>query len=131
MKTSIKFLFVLLFGLSFNQAFAQNGEKNRSSSVEQNAEFPGGIDAFYQYLATQLNYSENNNGLGIQGKLVCSFVVEKDGSIKDVKVVTSFAQGYDEDVIKVLNESPKWTPAMQGGQPVSQKMSVPIFIPLG
>jgi protein TonB len=65
---------------------------------------------------------------GLRGKVIVSFVVEKDGSIVDVKVIKDLGYGTGAEAIRVLKLSPKWTPAMQDGKPVRVMYSLPITI---
>ena len=92
--------------------------------------FPGGMDKFYKYLNSSIKYpmmaAENN----IQGKVFVSFVVEKNGALTDIKVLRSLGGGTDEEAVRVLKASPKWTPGVQNGKQVRVKYNIPISFSL-
>lgn len=92
--------------------------------------FPGGIEKFYQYLNKSIKYplmaAENN----IQGKVFVSFVVEKNGSLTDIKVIRSLGGGTDEEAVRVLKASPTWIPGIQNGKQVRVKYNIPISFSL-
>lgn len=94
-------------------------------SIEQHAEFPGGMAKFYAF-AGKTPYppmaSENN----IQGKIIVSFIVEKDGKLTDIQVLRGLGYGLDEAVVKQLKSCPRWTPAIQNGKPVRERYSLPL-----
>lgn len=96
------------------------------TAVEYSAEFPGGIEAFYKYLNENLTYPEEARKNNIQGRVYVTFVVEKDGSITDVKVLRGIGGGADEESVKLLSTMPKWRPGIQNGFVVRQQYTVPI-----
>lgn len=96
------------------------------TSVQQSAEFPGGINAFYQFLGKNLHYPPEARTSNIQGKVFLTFIVEQDGSLTDIKVLRGIGHGLDEEAIRVIKSSPKWTPGKQNGKPVRQQYTVPI-----
>ncbi|QKJ32043.1 M56 family metallopeptidase [Mucilaginibacter mali] len=95
-------------------------------TAEQSAEFPGGIEYFNRYLSTYVRYPAEAKKRGVQGKVFCSFVVEKDGSISNIKVVRGIGAGADEEAVRVIAGMPKWNPGMQNGVKVRQLYTVPI-----
>jgi len=95
-------------------------------AVERVPVFPGGIEAFYQYLARNIRYPAAMRDAGVQGKVIVAFVVEKDGSLTDVRVTRGVAADIDLEALRVIQESPKWTPGIQNGRPVRVAYSVPI-----
>lgn len=98
--------------------------------VEQSAVYPGGMDAFYKYVQKELNYPKQARRMGIQGRVFVQFVVDKDGSITDVKTVKGIGGGCDEEAERVLRESVKWAPAKQRGKKVKVRMNIPIVFKL-
>ena len=90
--------------------------------VEESASFPGGIQAFYEYLGKELKYPRQAQRMGIEGRVFVQFVVERDGSLTDIQVVKGIGAGCDEEAVRVLKNSPKWKPGKQRGKPVRQKM---------
>lgn len=98
--------------------------------VEQTATFKGGMGAFYQYVQKHMKYPSQAQRMGLEGKVFVEFVVGKDGSIGDVKVLRGIGAGCDEEAIRVLKNSPKWSPGKQRGRPVRQRMVLPITFKL-
>ena len=94
--------------------------------VEHSASFPGGEKAFDNYLLKALRYPQTARDLKVQGKVFLTFVLEKNGSLSDVKVVKGIGNGCDEEAVRVIKASPKWIPARQRGHIVRQQYNVPI-----
>lgn len=94
--------------------------------VEETAVPVGGITAFYEYVLGKLKYPAQARRMEIEGKVFVEFVVEKDGSITDVKAIKGIGAGCDEEAVRVVGESPKWKPAKQRGKSVRQRMVLPI-----
>lgn len=94
--------------------------------VEDMPEFPGGEEALRRYIARNVSYPDYAKKNGIQGKVYVSFVVEKDGSVGRSKVVRGVAPSLDAEALRVMKESPKWTPGKQRGQAVAVSYTVPI-----
>ncbi len=98
--------------------------------VETQPSFEGGIEAFYRYVGKNMNYPGKAKRAGIEGKVFVSFVIDKDGSITDVKVLKGIGAGCDEEAIKVLQNAPKWNPGKQRGKAVKVRMQLPIIFAL-
>ena len=94
--------------------------------VDQMPQFPGGDGAMMEYLSRSIMYPEVAADNGIQGRVVCTFVVERDGSISDVRVTKSIDPSLDKEAIRVLEGMPQWKPGMQNGAPVRVKYTVPV-----
>ena len=95
--------------------------------VETMPEFPGGQQALFKYLGENVKYPVIAQENGIQGRVICQFVVNKDGSIVDVVVVRSSGEpSLDKEAIRVINSMPKWKPGKQRGKPVRVKYTVPV-----
>ena len=95
--------------------------------VENMPEFPGGQAALMKYLSQNIKYPVLAQENGIQGRVVCQFVVERDGSIADVQVVrSSDDNSLDREALRVVKSMPKWTPGKQRGKPVRVKYTVPV-----
>ena len=94
--------------------------------VEQMPEFPGGMEALLQYLGKNIKYPASAQENGIQGKSIIEFVVNKDGSIVDPKVIKSLDAACDKEAMRVIKAMPKWTPGKQRGKPVRVKYTVPV-----
>jgi len=99
-------------------------------SITKQPEFPGGMDKFYKYLAANFKYPAGARKNNIQGKVFLSFIVEKDGQLNDIQVMRALGGGTDEEAVRLLKESPKWTPGYQGDSPVRVKYNIPITFSL-
>ena len=94
--------------------------------VEQMPSFPGGQAALMQWLSSNIKYPVVAEENGVQGRVVCTFVVEKDGSITDVKVVRGVDPSLDKEAVRVLKQMPHWIPGKQNGSAVRVKYTVPV-----
>lgn len=94
--------------------------------VEQMPSFPGGIAALMSFLSNNINYPKEAFENGIQGRVVCTFVVERDGSITDIRVVRGVHPLLDKEARRVLQQMPCWIPGKQNGDAVRVKFTVPV-----
>lgn len=94
--------------------------------VDKMPEFPGGSGAFMQYLSTSVKYPVVAEENGVQGRVICSFIVEPDGSISEVKVVKSVDPSLDKEAQRVISSMPKWIPGKKNGSPVRVKYTTPV-----
>ncbi|WP_420317715.1 TonB family protein [Ekhidna sp.] len=101
-------------------------EKTKDESVETvvevSASFPGGIEAFYEYISKNLKYPVQASRLGVEGRVFIQFIVEEDGSISSIEVVKGIGAGCDAEALRVLTNSPKWIPAKVNGKTIRQKL---------
>ncbi len=95
-------------------------------TVEQLPEFPGGIVQFMKWLKRNLNYPNLALSQKIQGKVVVSFIVNKDGSISSPKVEKSAHPLLDSEALRVVKMMPKWTPGMMDGKPCRTMFAIPV-----
>ena len=98
--------------------------------VEEMPSFPGGQGALMQYLASNIKYPVVAQENGVQGRVIVSFVVERDGSISDVKVARSVDPSLDREAQRVVKSMPKWKPGKQNGSAVRVKYTVPVVFRL-
>ena len=94
--------------------------------VEQMPSFPGGPSALFEYLSKNIKYPVVAEENGIQGRVIVTFVVEKDGSITDVRVVKSVDPSLDKEAQRVVKSMPRWIPGKQNGSAVRVKYTVPV-----
>jgi protein TonB len=94
--------------------------------VEQMPSFPGGNEALMKFLQENVKYPVVAQENGVQGRVVVSFVVERDGSITDVKVVRSVDPSLDKEATRVVKSMPHWIPGKQNGAAVRVKYNVPV-----
>lgn len=98
--------------------------------VETNAQFPGGDKECYKFIASQIKYPAKCQEMGIQGRVLVSFVVNKDGSIVDVKTLRSPDPLLTKEAERVISLMPKWIPAMQGWKNVRSRFQMPVMFRL-
>lgn len=94
--------------------------------VEEMPEFPGGNGELLKYLAKSIKYPVIAQENGIQGRVICAFVVNRDGSIVDAEVLRGVDPSLDKEALRVINAMPKWKPGKQRGKPVRVKYTVPV-----
>lgn len=95
-------------------------------SMSSPPNYPGGVFKFYEYLSKNIKYPTMAADNEIEGNVFVSFVVEKDGSLTDIKVDRRLGYGTDEEALRVLKMSKRWNPGMQNGRPVRVKYNIPI-----
>jgi protein TonB len=100
------------------------------TAVEQSPSFPGGDAKFGAYLGKAIRYPAIARENNVQGRVILTFVVERDGSLTDIKVVRGIGSGCDEEAVRALKASPKWKPGIQNGRPVRVQYSVPVAFSL-
>lgn len=91
--------------------------------VEKAPEFPGGLEALNRFLVRNIKYPLLAQENGIQGRVVCQFVVNTDGSIVDIEVVRGVEESLDKEAIRVIKSMPKWVPGRHGGKAVRVKFT--------
>lgn len=94
--------------------------------VEQMPSFPGGISGLRTYLNQNIRYPAEAQEICVQGRVVVSFVVGKDGHISDVTVLRSVDPSLDKEAVRVIRNMPRWSPGKQGGEPVRVRYNVPV-----
>lgn len=99
--------------------------------VEETPQFPnGGMVGLMQYLGKNIKYPTVAQETGTQGRVTIQFVVNKDGSIVDVKVLRGVDPYLDKEAVRVVSSMPKWKPGKQRGKPVRCKFTVPVTFKL-
>lgn len=96
-----------------------------TSGIDVLPDFPGGIEKFYKFVGNNFQTPEED---GLKGKVYVSFIVEKDGSLTDIRVVRDIGYGTGKEAIRVLNKCPKWIPGQKNGKPIRVMYSIPITI---
>lgn len=94
--------------------------------VEQMPSYPGGMSALMEFLSKSIKYPVIAEENGIQGRVICTFVVERDGSITDVKVAKSVDPSLDKEAMRVIKAMPHWIPGKQNGSAVRVKYTLPV-----
>ena len=109
----------------------QDSDSQIFTVVEVLPEFPGGEEARMKYMVENIKYPEEARKKGIQGTAYVTFVVEKDGSISNVKVLRGFDKACDEESVRVIKNMPNWKPGNQRGEAVRVQFNLPIKFALG
>ena len=104
---------------------------NVFDEVDEMPQFPGGMAGMMQYLSQNIRYPQDAREAGAQGRVIVSFIVEKDGSISNARVAKSTYSSLDEEALRVVSAMPNWMPGKQDGQAVRVKYSVPVSFRLG
>jgi periplasmic protein TonB len=128
-----KIVFIITFfssQLFFGQEVQQpvNPEENtiyNTAGIKVQPEFPGGMNEFYNYIASNYRRPKDDK---LHGKIFVSFIIEKDGSVDEIKVLKDIGYGTGEEAVRVLKECKKWLPGELDGRKVRVLYSLPITI---
>lgn len=122
-------MLVLLF--SFMTSTAQTKKNDMVFDVvEVMPQFPGGQIAMLKYIMENMKYPEQAMKEGIQGRVAVSFIVEKDGSISNVRPVLSVHPLLNKEAVRVVKSMPKWSPGKHNGKPVRVRYNLPVMFKL-
>lgn len=111
-----------VWGQEQGQSISRDTVKIEKLTVKP--EFPGGAKAFASYINKEYGNTSNNG----HGKMYIKFIVEKDGSVSNVTILESINKTIDEKIIKIMEKSPKWSPAIKDGKIVRASYTLPIFL---
>lgn len=100
------------------------------AAVQEQPEFPGGMEKMYDFMAKTQKYPDMEYEAGIQGKVYVQFTVAKDGSIEEAKVLRSVSDGLDKEAMRLVKSMPKWNPGKMGGKPVKCRFNLPVVFKL-
>lgn len=103
---------------------AEQSEDEIFRMVEEPPSFPGGQKALFKFIDDNLKYPKK--APRVAGRIILLFVIRKDGSVEDIKVLQSLSPLVDEEAVRVIQSMPKWIPGKQNGKPVSVYYSIPI-----
>ena len=135
----VKYTLPVMFRLSNDSSESKLAETSREAKVGENGvyqvceempEFPGGMAECMKYLSKNVKYPEDCKKESVQGRVIAQFVVDKDGSIQDVKVVRGIHPSLDKEAIRVIEGMPKWKPGKQDGKTVKVKYTIPVSFKL-
>ncbi|HZY38532.1 MAG TPA: energy transducer TonB [Mucilaginibacter sp.] len=133
MKKTLLTLIPLLFLLTAKAQLtdsARNSNDMVFTSVEHIPEFPGGISQFNKFLVKNLRYPAAARENNTEGRVIVTMVVEKDGSLSQVKVVRGIGDGCDDEAVRLVKLSSPWKPGMQNGRAVRVMYAVPVSFTL-
>jgi len=123
---------ILEFGAPFleESVIAQQDTSAVFTVVENPPKFPGGTDKMMQFISSSIKYPRDAQEAGVQGRVILSCIVNKDGSISDIEAVRSIHPSLDAEAIRVMKSMPEWTPGTQQGEAVRVKYIIPITFSL-
>lgn len=114
----------------FHQVVTEQEEEEEEEEVqlvvEEDPEFPGGLEALAKYLADNIKYPQLAKDNGITGRVYVSFVVEKNGSVGNIKILRDIGGGCGAEAVRVVKAMPKWKPGKQTGRPVRTQFNLPV-----
>ena len=126
----MKKLFLIMFFMAFvsANAYSQSDDSDNSvyAMVDERAQFPGGQNEMLKYLQENLQYPEAAKANNVHGRVFVKFIVERDGSLSDIKVMKGLGNGCDEEAIRLIQSMPKWKPGKNKGKEVRTSMTVPV-----
>lgn len=99
--------------------------------VDQLPEYRGGSEELMSFLASELRYPKDSRRMGIEGTVFVQFVVEKDGTLTDIKLQRGIDSACDAEAVRVIKLSKPWNPGVQNGKAVRTQMTLPIKFKLG
>lgn len=107
--------------------YGQEEESLRDLTFETLPEFPGGTQALLLYLRENLQFPEEAKRRHIAGRVVVECMVEKDGSVDRIKVVSTPKPSLDREAVRLVRSMPKWKPGTQRGEPIAMNYVIPVF----
>ena len=126
----MKKLFLIVFFMAFVSvnAYSQSKEQDDAvySMVSEQPSFPEGMQEMMKFISDNRKYPAEAKAKDIHGKVIVAFVVERDGSLSDVKIKRGIGYGCDEEAIRLIKSMPKWTPGKQNGKAVRVSMMLPV-----
>ncbi len=130
MKALIKNTLLLAFIFTFTSTYAQESNDESEGDifvfVENPPEYPGGDKARLSFLSENIHYPKDAIDAGIQGNIYVQFIIEKDGSVSNVKILRGIIPSMDKEVIRVIKLMPKWKPGTQRGKVVRVQFNMPV-----
>jgi protein TonB len=107
---------------------AQNGnEEEAHFKAEEMPEYPGGMSAMMTFISDNIKYPEDAKNAQVEGRVLCTFVIDKSGKVTDVKVVeSSGVQSLDDEAVRVVSLMPDWKPGKDKGELVNVMFTIPI-----
>ena len=99
-----------------------------TAGIEVQPEFPGGNLKLFSFISTNFQYNDDMKENELKGRCIASFIIEKDGSISNIKILRSLGFGTEKEILRVLKSMPKWLPAEKNGKKVRCSYMLPIAI---
>jgi protein TonB len=123
----IALIAILFFAALPNQtAFAQTAKDSVYMEVDEMPIPPGGMDGWNSYLGKNMRYPTAAREAKVQGQVIITFVVLENGETSNIDILRGIGGGCDEEVMRLVKESPKWTPGKKDGEKVKTRMTLPV-----
>ena len=121
------FLIMLLAFVSVN-AYSQSDDADNDvyNMVDQSAKFQDGYNSIIKFVQENIKFPAEAKENNVHGRLMVSVVVEKDGSLSDIKIKKGLGYGLDEEIVRIIKMMPKWQPAQHKGKTVRQTQTIVI-----
>ena len=116
----------VVFEEPVEEVVVEEDENKIFTVVEQQPEFQGGYEAMMNFIKKNMRYPASARRMGVDGTVYVSFVVSKDGSISEVKVIRGISADCDKEAMRVVSMMPPWRPGKQNGKPVFVRFVLPI-----
>ena len=108
----------------------KSNQAEKFTVVEQQPQFPGGMDALMQYLSSAIVYPEKAARQRIEGRVIVSFTVSENGDVSNPKILKGIGAGLDEEAVRIVTKMPRWEPGIQGGEAVAVQYNLPVTFQL-
>ena len=132
MKHLITFITILFIciGTASAQSPApiDSSKKAVQQAPETMPEYPRGLQAFMSYIGSNYVFPKEALEAKVSGRMIASFVIEKDGSLVDIKIIRDLGYGTGDELKRILGNSPKWKPGIQNGKPVRVQYTLPVML---
>lgn len=117
----------VIFDEPVEEALKEEGDEDVIFTVvEQQAEFPGGLEAMVKFISKNMKYPAVARRMGVEGSVFVSFVIDREGKISDLQVIKGISAECDKEAIRVIQLMPPWNPGKQNGKPVRCRFVLPI-----
>lgn len=108
-----------------------NNDEEVYTEVDEQPEFPGGVQSLMRFLAKNVKYPKGAMRNGVEGRVITNFIVNKDGSISDIIIKEGVNKQLDDEAVRVVSKMPKWKPAKNNGEIVRMNFTLPVIFRLG
>lgn len=126
LRTLKTFGISIIIGLLSFGSYAQEEKDSITELPDVEAQFPGGTQAMMKFFSENIEYPELSTILGDQGRVFVEFVIEKDGSLSNIKILRGVTKEIDSEAIRVIHKMPNWTPAIHNDEIVRARARMPI-----
>lgn len=123
-----KLLLIMLLAFVSVNAYSQSDDADNDvyNMVDQSAKFQDGYNSIIKFVQENIKYPAEAQENNVHGKLMVSVIVEKDGSLSDIKIKKGLGYGLDEEIVRIIKMMPKWQPAQHKGKAVRQSQTIMI-----